>query len=77
MQTLSEELEARLETIRKLQLQIGAKDRRIVELERESEENLKRAIKAEIDVNEVRSSLNSLTAAHGKLKREMKKLRVK
>jgi len=68
------ELNSKIETIRKLQIQLGEKDKKIAQLERDKEIYLNRALLSESDIIPVRKSLNSMTAEKGKLIRKLKRL---
>ena len=61
------------EQIRKLQLQIGEKDKAIHDLKKKNAELLHRAIKSESDIKPVRDSLNSLTAEKSRWMRKARK----
>ena len=71
------ELDSKDATIRKLQLQLGEKDKHISQLEKDKVIYLDRAIRSEDDINKVRESLNKMTAEKGKLLRRLKRTKTK
>jgi transcriptional regulator of met regulon len=75
MITKYDELDDKSETIRKLQVQIGLKDKKIFELLKDKEIYLNRALLSESEILPVRKALNALTAEKSKWLRKQKKLK--
>jgi hypothetical protein len=74
MITKYDELDDKSETIRKLQVQIGLKDKKIFELLKDKEIYFNRALLSESEILPVRKALNALTAEKSKWLRKQKKL---
>jgi DNA repair exonuclease SbcCD ATPase subunit len=73
VRTLEEELEAKIETVRKLQLQIGKLQGKVSQREQQLL-SYREAVKSLKESREpMKRSLELMTAAHGKLLRKMKK----
>lgn len=67
------ELAYKEKTIRKLEIQLGKKDSRIDQLEKDKVIYLNRALRSEDAISKVRDSLNNLAAERGKLLRKLRR----
>ena len=67
------ELACKEKTIKKLQIQLGERDSRISQLEKDKVVYLSRAMRSEDAIGKVRESLNKVTAERGKLLRKIKR----
>ena len=64
-------------TIRKLQLQLGVKDKKMAQLEKDARLCLDRALRAEANIGDVRKSLNKMSAERSRFIRKLKRAGVK